>query len=393
MTIIVNTPDTVAVQTIVNQSNTIVGAAQVGSIAPNKFVFFAAFDGTNNNKDDTRDANGNLRLTGDPQDTNVAQLFKQADQQKSSNLVAGYYAGPGGEPTNSNGLLTAVNANYYIQASAELAYNDFASAASDWLAKNPSGEITTALTAFSRGGATAAIFSQLVYERGLVDPKTGERLIQPGQVGVTAGVIYDPVLTGMNGNMAFAPNVQNIVVIRSENEYRIQFKPANYEGQPGITTIVMPGNHCDIGGGYDNGIAALTLRSATGFLQASGLSIADVDAGRAFVSSQTAIHSEAFTQVVLSSGEVILQPGVFNSYGSFAQGTQRLVSTSTVVQSPTTTTDADGRVESRFTDSRGNLFISTKKVNADNGINGGQTPIKIHIPKLTSQKPWPAFPV
>lgn len=53
MGIIVNTPDTAAIQTIINRSTAIIGAAQVGSIAPNKFVFFAAFDGTNNNKDDT----------------------------------------------------------------------------------------------------------------------------------------------------------------------------------------------------------------------------------------------------------------------------------------------------------------------------------------------------
>jgi hypothetical protein len=87
MTIIVNNPDSAAIQTIINRGNAIVGAAQAASIAPNKFVFFAAFDGTNNNRNDTRDANGNLKLTGDPNDTNVAQLFTQAEQQNNPNLI------------------------------------------------------------------------------------------------------------------------------------------------------------------------------------------------------------------------------------------------------------------------------------------------------------------
>jgi hypothetical protein len=150
MPYIVNRPDATATQSVVTRSNAISAAAQIGGIAPNKFVFFAAFDGTNNNRKDPRDANGNLTLTGDPQDTNVAQLWSQVDKLRSPNVIAGYYAGPGGEPTNSNGLLTAIDANAYIKASAEKAYGEFASAAKDWLANNPGGEITTALTAFSR---------------------------------------------------------------------------------------------------------------------------------------------------------------------------------------------------------------------------------------------------
>lgn len=55
-----------------------------------KFVFFAAFDGTNNDKD-------NLRLSGDPYPTNVANLHKQAEEASPSNgnLQARYYPGVG----------------------------------------------------------------------------------------------------------------------------------------------------------------------------------------------------------------------------------------------------------------------------------------------------------
>jgi hypothetical protein len=67
-----------------------------------KFQFFAAFDGTNNDKD-------NLSLSGSSFQTNVANLFKQAETARdngATNLATGYYkgVGTGGE---MGGLLSA----------------------------------------------------------------------------------------------------------------------------------------------------------------------------------------------------------------------------------------------------------------------------------------------
>lgn len=64
-----------------------------------KFQFFAAFDGTNNDKDNL--PNGEFQ-------TNVANLFNQADaaRKTGSNIATGYYrgVGTGGE---MGGLLSA----------------------------------------------------------------------------------------------------------------------------------------------------------------------------------------------------------------------------------------------------------------------------------------------
>jgi hypothetical protein len=111
MPYIVNRPDATATQAAVTRSSTISGAAQIGNIAPSKFVFFAAFDGTNNNRNDTRDANGNLTQTGDPQDTNVSRLEQQVADAKNPNVASRYYGGPGGDPTNHNGLLNGNSGN------------------------------------------------------------------------------------------------------------------------------------------------------------------------------------------------------------------------------------------------------------------------------------------
>lgn len=262
------------------QAKAIVDAAEVGAIKPEQFVFFAAFDGTRNDK-------GDVELSGNPEDTNVAELYDQVNRaikaNTDSNLRAGYYQGHGAEGTVRFSEALPIQVTKEAIRTAEQAYSNFAKQASDWLKEHPGGDITTAITSFSRGGGTAAIFTQLLYKNGLIDPKTKEQLIPPGQVGVSAGVIFDPVTTGQDGNVAFAPNVKNTLVILADNEYRYLFKAVDHSGHNGVETVNVTGNHCNIGGGYQNdGLGNLYLGAATKFLQKSGLNIADVDPSRRF---------------------------------------------------------------------------------------------------------------
>lgn len=269
------------------QAQAIVNAAHPGAVSTNnQFVFFAAFDGTNND----------LTNAGNIQNTNVAQLFQQARsaEQATPNLQAKYYPGPGtkGTLTKSAWLNTAVTQQ--VINTAERAYQDFARDSSAWLEEHPGGSVSVVLSSFSRGVASAAIFTQMLHNKGLIDPNTpGQVLLPPGQVGVSAGVIFDPVATGVTVNLAFAPNVSNIVDIRAQDEYRQLFKAADYSSQSCVMTIAMLGNHCNIGGGYDNGIAALTLQAATTFLHNSGLQIGPVDPHRQFAGvGSIAIYTE-----------------------------------------------------------------------------------------------------
>ncbi len=64
------------------------GSAGSKAISANQFTYFAAFDGTNNDKD-------NLALSGDPQQTNAAQLYDQVNATRESNinLGVGYFRG------------------------------------------------------------------------------------------------------------------------------------------------------------------------------------------------------------------------------------------------------------------------------------------------------------
>lgn len=272
------------------QAQAIAETAEAGAIKKEAFVFFAAFDGTRNDK-------GDIELSGNPEDTNVAQLFAQSTLSNRNNVYSGtgYYPGHGAEGTVRFSEALPMQVTKEAIRTAKQAYNEFAEQASKWLKKHPNGDVTTAITSFSRGGGTAAVFTQLLYKNGLIDPDTKEQFIPPGQVGVSAGVIFDPVTTGQDGNVAFAPNVKNMVIIRAENEYRYLFKAVDYAGQPGISIIDASGNHCNIGGGYQkDGLGNLYLGAATEFLQKSGLNIADVDPSRRFeVGTKLTIYNES----------------------------------------------------------------------------------------------------
>lgn len=197
-------------------------------------------------------------------------------------------------------------------ATAQLAYNDFATQAHDWLNTHPAGNITSMITSFSRGAA-AAIFSQMLYENGLIytDIATGQKttLIEPGKVGaVSAALILDPVLTGEQGNMYFAPGVQNLTIVRAEHEYRSDFTAADY-GNNGEIVFTVPGNHGDIGGAYDNGLGGIYLEAYTEFFQNVGLNIDPVDSGREYDPyANLFIHSEGLTTLELLQSTAVPPP-------------------------------------------------------------------------------------
>ena len=138
------------------QARAIVGAARPGAIgAGGAFVFFAAFDGTNND----------LANSGNVQNTNVAQLSGQVQSAggANSNLRSNYYSGPGtiGTLSKSAWLDTAVTQQ--VIHAADRAYQDFAVNASAWLESHRGAAVTCVLSAFSRGNASAAIFSQMLF--------------------------------------------------------------------------------------------------------------------------------------------------------------------------------------------------------------------------------------
>ena len=337
-----------------NNASSISDNATAGIIKSNQFTFFAAFDGTRNNI-------ANVPISGNPNNTNVAELFKQVENSGNSSVKSKYYRGPDGEAGTD--LLEAALPTSQLQVSAEQAYEDFKTEALNWLNDNPGGSINVAMTAFSRGVGAAAFFSQILYERGLVDDKTRAVIIPPGSSIVKAGVMFDPVLTGVEGNVAFV-GVQNVVSLRADNEYRVFFKSTDLSNVPGVTVLGVAGNHGGVGGGEDNGLAALTLAAATEFFSISGMSIDSVASNRAFNPAEAVIRDEG--NVRLGDGTLVNAGGSNASYGSVLDGIPRQNGTGQTVAPPITQHNADGSTEVTFTTSQGHL-LKTREENVAGG--------------------------
>ncbi|MDO9437983.1 calcium-binding protein [Hydrogenophaga sp.] len=270
-------------------------------IQPKQFVFFAAFDGTNNIKDDPA-------FAGDPQMTSVGQIFEQFDIARGddSSLAGQYYAGPGTPGTEMHSSFNPAMVTKQIKATANEAYEDFAEQALQWLAEDPTrsaSDITIVTMGFSRGAPIAVVLTQLVAERGLKD-RGGNVLIPPldpttglGGVPVAALLGVDSVSTGYMDSLAIGQNVnaENIVMIRALNEFRIPFPSDDYSADPRVQTYEFTGNHGDIGAFYDNGLSGLSLEAQTALLQSVGLTLADVPVDRQFDPTKpVVIHSEVF---------------------------------------------------------------------------------------------------
>lgn len=332
-------------------------------IPKNEFIFFAGFDGTNNDRNNV--PNGE-------QTTNVAQLIEQAESFNGGNIRSNYYRGPGtaGSLLGSSAIPTQVTQEAILTANR--AYNDFQEQAAAWLQNNPGGSIATAVTAFSRGADAAAIFSQMVFERGLTDPATGAILIPPGDVKFAGGVLFDPVLTGVMGNMTFPPNTQNLTIIRASDELRNLFKAADYSNQPGATTFDFIGNHANIGGSYLNdNISALTLEAGTGFLQRLGITISDVPASRKYVPDSVVFVRD---EGIDTYGNTIWS--TYGTYGEY-QG-PRL--TDKVASFPVASDDGSFRT---FTDYAGRLVTYSKTQSTETGAKSVMT-IKDYFNATTS---------
>jgi hypothetical protein len=297
-----------------NQFSTTTGNTGSGT---NRYTWVGAFDGTNNNRD-------TVGLSGNPLSTNVGQIEKQiADANVDNpNVKSRYYAGVGTAGTQP---ASGVEPDFQIMVTAEKAYKEYNVAAADWLANNPGGDVTVMLTSFSRGGGTAAVFSQLLFERGITDA-SGNVLVPPGTNLIVGGVILDTVNTTSNLNAAIVGvrSDADMKYVAAENEYRGQFKALDNSNQTAGTFYSGDGNHSGIGGGQDRGLGALWLGGADGKSGMMGyfgnyVPVGTLDPSRKFDGSATVYAEVGFP---------------WTSYGSVAQGSVR--QTQGGVNAPTT---------------------------------------------------------
>ena len=259
--------------------------------ASSRFVFFAAFDGTNNDRN-------NLRLAGDSLGTNIAMLADQATAMESDRFKTRYYPGVGTGGDQGGLPEAAFRPTSAVNAAAERAYAEFRVSAIQYLDTPGSSpaDISAATTGFSRGCATAIRFAQLVNDRGLVG-SDGNVIAPPCSIPITGMALIDPVARFVEGPMHIPPNVQGqVLTVMAEHENRSDFRPLYYGDDPRVTTVSHPGNHVGVGGGYDrHGTAANVLEGVTGYFQKRGIALADVPPDRRHDPAQPQLlYTEAY---------------------------------------------------------------------------------------------------
>lgn len=274
-------------------------------ISPNTFTFWAGFNGTNNMSSD-------LSYSGDAQSTAIGALHEEITRAGAANVVAREYDGVG--TPNNGGFAASVFPTQASIDTATNAYNEFAAAAETWLQSHPGGEITTMLASFSRGSIAAAMFSQMLYEKGLVT-LDGTMLVAPGKIGISANLVISGVNTGGIGDIAFAPNVQNSVQVVAANEYRIAYEQDIYGGTTKV--IYLPGNHGDLGGFYPGGLGSIYLQDYTDFMNAVNPGMA----GTVLPSRQYQEGTALDVHVEVVTGITTLQ-NLANDANSFANGSK-----------------------------------------------------------------------
>ncbi|MEO7939778.1 MAG: DUF2235 domain-containing protein [Burkholderiaceae bacterium] len=259
--------------------------ARAGSapLTPGQFIYFAAFDGTNNDR-------LNVSLSGAPLQTNVAELFGQVETRRIDNpqLKAGYFAGVGTGAERGGFNARTSNPTPYLQKTVRTAYKDFAQEAIAWRTDHPDATthpLSVAVVGFSRGAGAAVAFARMLDERGFL--LQGQSRSEPEKVRVVATLLLDPVFTGIALDLTPPSNLSGpVAVVRARDEFRYAFAAADFGSDSRVQTFEVAGNHGNIGGLYDNGIGAQVLQGATGFLRGCGVPIGDVQPDRLFDAAQ-----------------------------------------------------------------------------------------------------------
>ncbi|WP_363800476.1 DUF2235 domain-containing protein [Lysobacter firmicutimachus] len=212
----------------------------------NERMFVAAFDGTGNDVAQQPDA-----------PTNIAAIARQIEVRDDPRIVVSYLAGPGTQSSARERVRDKLTGSTYGARIDEM-YARFARQARAWIEEDPAAKIRLVTIGFSRGAVQAAGFAVLVGERG-VTARNGQQLRKPADVPQAIG-LFDPVAAGtpQKNDRRLPDTVVSGFQLQSRDEERIDF-PLNPILPPGLTengrflSVVLPGSHSDVGGGYAGG--------------------------------------------------------------------------------------------------------------------------------------------
>lgn len=232
---------------------------------PHSHIYFASFDGSDNDKIHDPDHKTNIGL--------ISNQLEVLEKEGNHKIGSGYVAGPGTQQDRPVTKLWDDMSGFSVDERAEQMYKLMIEKAWTWKTKDPDAVISIASISFSRGGESNAIFTRLVEERGIQDMsgavytkgKHGEiehveytkpPLVPPHQVAQAVAML-DPVGTGqaMGEDRRLPPSVISGIQLIALDEHRTLFQ-SDHVIDPGLTPdgrfagLYVPGAHSDVGGGY-----------------------------------------------------------------------------------------------------------------------------------------------
>ena len=281
---------------------------RAASYRPARYRHFVAFDGTRNDRNA-------VHLSGNPYQTNVANVFDQADQasRRIPGFNSSYIPGVGTGGIAGGFWRASIFPTSAVKNIAQDAYREVVRRADTFLTANPQVsplEVTVSMIGYSRGTASAIDLAHKLNQEGLVN--SGGRVIVPPGVPVFPMVLLEPVHTGVSIPMCLPSNVkQPVLVVRAKDEFRKHFEVADYSHDPRVRTVHIPGNHAGIGGGQSlSGTGAAVLEGVTDFMRKSGVPLAEVPAQRRFNPAQPVpVLGEEFR--LAHNGDVLTVAGGF----------------------------------------------------------------------------------
>jgi hypothetical protein len=268
-----------------NSSIGVPGAINLAN--PNQKTYFVAFDGTRNDKNNPAEFGA---------ETNVGLIydFAKSGINASGRGEARYYSGPG------TGLLRLLDSAFGASMipTADNAYKDLVTWANEQYKSNPDVSITLSGISFSRGGGSHTAFLNYVYDKGIpdtssnpiygFDPRTEQNIIigyeryvvSPKTADLGVQGFMDRVVTGGRTDLTTLLPPSDRLHVRSiemNNETRREFAADSLQNQtntdPKINRSILPGDHADGGGGYENnnGISRYVIEGFHKWFGASGL--------------------------------------------------------------------------------------------------------------------------
>ncbi|MFT3850280.1 MAG: DUF2235 domain-containing protein [Propionivibrio sp.] len=217
------------------------------------------FDGTRNDR---------LNVPDEERQTLVGHIYERLKDNNSVQFLR-YYPGAGTQEQPIEALIDAA-IGYTLKGVAERAADEVIATIDLLLQKTQDADVRLLVSGFSRGGAAARHFMNVLEQRWRAQRQTSPSLR-------FYALIFDTVATGQRERLSLqVPTLADLFYhFVSIDERRVLFKPMldiQQSGLPGrIVTIPMPGAHSDVGAPYIGGVGSEYLANIDALLSSMGL--------------------------------------------------------------------------------------------------------------------------